>query len=574
MHMTHGGAGEYTMTFKIKFGIPFTNKTFTLHEPGKKAHAGVQMSTTQAMLDELPFKIRTRGTGHRAPQNPPPNVPVLPDNNTLNNPPLVPPVVNPPPNVAGNPPPQVVVTPPPNVDVNPPPNVVVKPPGVAKRDFMTTVAADAWVEIASNLNVGDKTNLRLLSKTAAYVGAAAIQSVKVRPADLAVTDANTQAMQHLSVNGLNSVHLTGDATGRIFTAADIARLPPSVTELNISNATLEAGAWQQLAAALPNLSSIKAHGAIVDDAAAHAIANCRNLTSLDLSGNQTIGTPGLTSIVGLPKLTTLNLSDSRIDHGGVQAIAASTSITTLNLARGDLGPLAAQVLATMGSLKNLNLEGNYLTNVGAQAIATGEAGASLVTLNLSNNLIGNLVSHRIAGMPSLRELNIQGNRLADRGAQAFSTSTSLVKLNLCDNGVGPDGARALLGSPTITDLNLADNALGDLGAAILARSRTITTLNLSNNDLQYIPTEFGTNATIATLALARNRINDPAELAELARIPTLVNLDLEGNGITDAGVAAIADSRSIKKLSLRNNQLGPLATIELARMPQLETPAL
>lgn len=77
-------------------------------------------------------------------------------------------------------------------------------------------------------------------------------------------------------------------------------------------------------------------------------------------------------------------------------------------------------------------------------------------------------------------------------------------------------------------------------------------------------------ANVHELDVARTGISD-ASLADIARLPHLVRLDLSGTAITNAGIARLIDARELRSLVLVETKVDGASADALARMPALES---
>jgi hypothetical protein len=135
-------------------------------------------------------------------------------------------------------------------------------------------------------------------------------------------------------------------------------------------------------------------------------------------------------------------------------------------------------------------------------------------------------------------------------ARQVSQSDAGLVVSIASVGSALD-ARALAAlaaaAPGIVDLNLADASLDDAALATI-----------------------GTLPAATHIRLARNRLTDGA-LASLAALPKLAHLNVYGNaGITDAGLAQLTTSASLRELYVWQTGVSPAGVAELRRQrPQL-----
>jgi uncharacterized protein (TIGR02996 family) len=267
------------------------------------------------------------------------------------------------------------------------------------------------------------------------------------------------------------------------------------------------------------------------------------------------------------------------------------TIRTVHLlnAVGHVGALARSLYLTR--IRALDLCGNQLWDNAAQLLARSPAVRGVTSLDLSFNSLSSVGVQALAAAkswPRLQSLDLRGNdRIDDRGAAALARAVmpALATLDLRDCRLGPAGLWALIRGkalPKLADFGYAGNALGDGGARALAASPRLATLLLSTKtiDLSHTGlTPVGLRTLLAddrlagvrTLRLDGNGLADAGAAAlAAARLPQLCELYLSGNDITDDGAAALAGSPLLGRLhwlSLRDNALTAAADVILRESP-------
>ncbi|KAF7235591.1 Dynein regulatory complex subunit 6 [Varanus komodoensis] len=264
--------------------------------------------------------------------------------------------------------------------------------------------------------------------------------------------------------------------------------PPSLTHLSLGHTGVTEGSLRLLPQGAPRL--------------------------LLLSLKQT-GVTDVSALRQLEALQTLHLDGTRVSEASLRALSAHPALSCLTLAgvesvRGD----HALELVSGLPLVQLTLPSRHtVTNVGLAALCrlTG-----LVELDLTD--YSHISDEGLQGLPQLcrlRRLSLSNTPVTDRGLRHVQGLPLLEELCLDRLGVSGAGvARCIVCLPHLQVLSLAGTPVGDSVARRgLARCRQLLKLNLS-----------------------RTRLTDRG-LRFLVTVP-LVQLNLDGSGVTAAGVAS------------------------------------
>lgn len=233
---------------------------------------------------------------------------------------------------------------------------------------------------------------------------------------------------------------------------------------------------------------------------AAALCYCPNITTIDISGNRLTEVslnPLLMTINDYMKCSVINLSECKVDD-------VSISLLKDNLQDPEC------------RLKELYLSKSFIDDKKcAELILSISQNHTLRTLDLSNNLIGEMEDHK--------------NTFADfiTGAEAVSQviliNSTLLELNLSWNNIRKDSAMSL--------------------AVSLGESKSLQIINLSNNNLcdvacQHLFFNLRHNTSLKNLDVSYNSIY-PKGIAVLASVlgynKTLVDINVNGNNIGSEG---------------------------------------
>ena len=228
------------------------------------------------------------------------------------------------------------------------------------------------------------------------------------------------------------------------------------------------------------------------------------------------------------------------------------TLTDLNLDLRGLSGAGLAYLAKLGlpKLRRLEFHLNEVDAVGALALASGRF-PELRYLNASSNRIGNNGALILADyhwkLPRLAALLLKGNRISDPKALAALIAgpcfPALAVLHLSGNRCRKLDAKTLAApgrGPILRLLGLQNCSLSAKAAAALAAAPAL--------------------AHLVALDLGYNAIGDDgAKAIAAAKWDRLSCLDLHANGITGAGVQALASWPGLARLAcldLRQNPIG------------------
>ncbi|WP_162659943.1 leucine-rich repeat domain-containing protein [Tuwongella immobilis] len=350
----------------------------------------------------------------------------------------------------------------------------------------------------------------------------------------------------------------------------------------------------QMIAKFPSITSIRLKS-LTKPIQEHLPLLRNQLTELDFT-EADFGDEHLPFLKSFPKLTHLNLNETKITEAGLSEIAKLTQLTHLSLVavvdRNDnaLGDGIA-VLAALPRLESLDVSITRLSDAGlaklgtfpalkvlkCQEIAiTGKGFAGLTKLkNLTELDVGQVGGMTdayltpIGNLSNLTKLDLSGTNLGENAMKAIGKCTKLTDLKL---GVQLNGRlmQELSGLTQLTTLSVNGTEQGDELIPIIARfpnlkSLTLTFVNVSDRG-------------VAALANARSlevcKIDEceltDASLATFAKLPNLTELSITGAILGDNGVSALASAPKLTRLTLRGKALSDAAEPALSRLTQLK----
>nr|CCD12017.1 unnamed protein product [Trypanosoma congolense IL3000] len=246
-------------------------------------------------------------------------------------------------------------------------------------------------------------------------------------------------------------------------------------------------------------------------------------------------------------------------------------------------------------VKTVHLSDNELGPTSSEKIISALSASAVQEVLLCFNDIGregcDALSDAVNISVNLRLLDIRGNGLnakcVNKLLKAVSSSMTLVRLGLASNKLGEEGAmlvfRALEKNTFLTSLDLSLNEIGPGGAKSIAKlleipDSALKCVQLYGNYLgpsgvAVIALAVRRNRSLKQLTLGNNNATDEAavQLAEmLSENSTLERLDLRLNVITAVGIRTLAQeglgqNGSLLSLSLAGNPIGSVGGEEISQ---------
>jgi Ran GTPase-activating protein (RanGAP) involved in mRNA processing and transport len=208
-------------------------------------------------------------------------------------------------------------------------------------------------------------------------------------------------------------------------------------------------------------------------------------------------------------------------------------------------------------MTKLHADDNDIGPAGLSAILSSPALANLEELSLSTNRLGPTATFG----PNTRRLVVlrcAHDRLGDAGVVSLANAArdALRTLDLRGNGIGARGLEALSGAPFfggLDTLDLSENPLGPIAGALLERvSASRLVLDRTHLGVDGVTALAAGSARPTVLSLRGCGIGDEGcfALADSPLLSRVKNLDLADNGISIAGVRALARSLHIGSLEV------------------------
>jgi peroxiredoxin len=361
-------------------------------------------------------------------------------------------------------------------------------------------------------------------------------------------------------------------------------------DLSLSGSPVTDQQLEQLVA-LPRLRRINLSGTKITDAGLKSLAKMPPLEQIDLSATD-VGDAGMAHLVALPQLRRLSVMQTDVGDDGLRALAQIASLESLGL---QYTPATDAGLAHLAGLKLKELflmpRGSGMSDAGmvhVGKITTLERVWLVCTLtdacipHLANlkslkdlQVYGPLTDAAVAELaklPSLEKVWFEGDTITDEGLAQLA---ALPRLRELHGPIGPVTLRRLAENPAnIESLNLDGKRIVSADLKTLAGFPALRRLYLNNMDLRGAAIDSVTASESVEFIQMRGVSLDDGSLERLGRMPALARLFTdtgEAMAITDAGVEALAQCKSLTMLYLSGKALTDRSLAALAKLPNMET---
>lgn len=274
-------------------------------------------------------------------------------------------------------------------------------------------------------------------------------------------------------------------------------------------------------AGLTNLKSLYFSRTRITSQGLDALRELSNLTFLSLQHCRQITDAGLASVSGLSKLKALDLADTQITDAGLKSLKPLRNLELLNLNGTQVSAAGLRELE-LASLKQLELQSTAMDDGGMDILK--RVSPDFNYLNLEGTAVSDAGMAAVAGLKELWYLNVSHTRITDAGLAPLEGLEQLRTLHLSGCEIGGSGLK-YLGEHEFSELKLDHTAMDDDGLKQLKRHR------------------------FRSLGLQFTRITDKG-LPVLKDLEQLDWLYLDGNSISDAGLAHLSVLQGLRGLSL------------------------
>lgn len=293
--------------------------------------------------------------------------------------------------------------------------------------------------------------------------------------------------------------------------------------------------------------------------------NTLNLLSLVNAG---ASDATITALPKLPRLKSLDLTDSTVSDASLERIASYPALEILGVSRTRVTPQGFKRL-TATTLKQLRAENLNLKDADLEAIADI---AFLEDLSLSDESLTGEGFRNFRGRAPLKRLSLQDVRLSNAGAARIAEISTLQTLTLRNLVLDEAKLKALCGRIRVESLTFQESTIPEAALTHLTVNPALEQLHLEGTKITGAgwkgvkPQLAVTHVTLSKSAL------DDAGLAHVARVfPNVTNLVLNETALTDAGMKQLRNLTRLEYLALGRTKVTVKGLAELASLARLST---
>lgn len=254
---------------------------------------------------------------------------------------------------------------------------------------------------------------------------------------------------------------------------------------------------------------------------------------------------------GLIRLVLLDLGHNQLKSLSPEPFQDLYSLQILNVEYNQIETIEPNTFSAMNNLHTLILSHNKLTAIDQTAL-NGLFVLSL--LSLDNNDIGHIHPQAFQNCSSLKDLNLNGNAF-DEAPLALQNLTLLKTVDLGENMIDQLESPRLIGLPNLYGLRVTGNRVVNVSKDALKELPSLRVLNLARNRIQAVEKgAFEANTNLQAVRLDANFLQDISNL--FADLPSLIWLNVSDNHLTWFDYALIP--KQLQWLDLHKNGIADL----------------
>lgn len=282
-------------------------------------------------------------------------------------------------------------------------------------------------------------------------------------------------------------------------------------------------------------------------------------TSLDLS-KKGAGSAALKDIAKLTELTSLKLSDNKIDE--LDFLTPLKKLTSLDLSNNKISDITP--LKKLSSLRTLHLDGNEIKDFSPlydidslSMLTIGQMDISASQLKELKAKLPNCIIYSDDAKEDVIEIKLGGKTFKNNVTELdlsgcdvhditlLSACTKLEKLDLSDNSISD--ISALVDLPNLKELDISNNRISDISP--LMSVPKLEYLNLSGNRIKSV----AALQDLSGLTELNVSGNELGSIAAIGRLTNLKTLWMDKVSLSDADLEELYNLKNLKKLSIKDN---------------------
>lgn len=259
--------------------------------------------------------------------------------------------------------------------------------------------------------------------------------------------------------------------------------------------------------------------------------------------------PGV--FAGLIRLVLLDLGHNQLTRLSPEPFQDLYSLQILNVEYNQIETIEPNTFSAMNNLHTLILSHNKLTAIDSSALS-GLFVLSL--LSLDNNEIVHINPDSFKNCSSLKDLNLNGNALKSI-PWAVQNLTLLKTVDLGENVIDQLESPRLIGLPNLYGLRVTGNRVVNVSKNDLKELPSLRVLNLARNRIQNVEhSAFDANTNLQAVRLDANFLQDISNL--FADLPSLIWLNVSDNHLSWFDYALIP--KQLQWLDIHKNGVAEL----------------
>ncbi|XP_039254748.2 leucine-rich repeat-containing G-protein coupled receptor 5A-like [Styela clava] len=291
----------------------------------------------------------------------------------------------------------------------------------------------------------------------------------------------------------------------------------------------------------------------ISSISSESFAGLKQLQKLSLFGNIISELPEGIFTSGFKKMHTLLLQDNRLTSVPVNTISKMGNLKNLNLGANFIEEISANAFARLENLEHVWLDDNFLSEIPFRALSKAP---NIKALNLDMNRITTVRNGDLDALVKLRVLLLKHNGISMIENNAFESSRNIRILELSYNNLTslPIAIKVV---QNLEQLIIPYNNIEELPDLAFAGNPELRQLSLAGNPIRSVgPASFSGLSHLQTLYL-RN-VEDQKEIPDFSGCSSLKELSIDGGKIKSVPQSFCSNLPSIRKLSLKGNNLRSL----------------